>query len=433
MNTYKFSLHDYHAIKQADIVVGGITVLSGENGAGKSTISQWLYHYVNASNNFETDLNQKFIDWCHEDIQQQNRVLRSFFLLIKRVHRPMPYPFMSTDSDMKELAESYMETVRVFCARINSGLGGNRIPAGGLEWLRTTLAIPDEIDADGISDEILRRKSEACNAELAAIRRKQREYKLADLKDLIAECPNFKIQWPKSMQLTENGLPLISASTFRPPFDIARAIYIDTPMFLTFGEVSKNEHWERLINMMTEPLRPMPATARKSLARIKRIIGGSVVAITDDFTSDQNLRYMRNADKLDIPIEETATGIKSFAYLERLIENGYIDSNTLLMIDEPEAHLHPQWIVEFARVLVMLNKETGVRIMVASHNPDMVAAIQAIARKEELESSTRFYLGRRTSGTESPSYVYEDLGMDIEPIFESFNIAISRIRDYGGI
>ena len=59
MSIYRYTLSDYHAIKKADITIDGITVLAGENGCGKSTLSRWLYYLVNGAQQFE-DLN---IEW----------------------------------------------------------------------------------------------------------------------------------------------------------------------------------------------------------------------------------------------------------------------------------------------------------------------------------------------------------------------------------
>ena len=38
-------MSDYHAVRNADVVIDGITVLAGENGSGKSSLLRWL-HYV---------------------------------------------------------------------------------------------------------------------------------------------------------------------------------------------------------------------------------------------------------------------------------------------------------------------------------------------------------------------------------------------------
>ena len=45
MSKYLFKMSDYHAVRNADVVIDGITVLAGENGSGKSTLLRWL-HYV---------------------------------------------------------------------------------------------------------------------------------------------------------------------------------------------------------------------------------------------------------------------------------------------------------------------------------------------------------------------------------------------------
>ena len=84
---------------------------------------------------------------------------------------------------------------------------------------------------------------------------------------------------------------------------------------------------------------------RKITLRIRKLLGGDVRVEDNDF-DQKELHYVRQ-DGLNIRLEDTATGFKSFSYILRLLDNGYINSRTLLLIDEPEAHLHPQWIVEF--------------------------------------------------------------------------------------
>ena len=125
----------------------------------------------------------------------------------------------------------------------------------------------------------------------------------------------------------------------------------------------------------------------------------------------------------------SATGVKSFAILQLLYKNGFLGKNTLLIIDEPEVHLHPQWIVEYARIIVLLNKEIGVKFFIGSHNPDMIGAIKYIAEKEKVDDNLNFYIAEDKE--KKLKYTYRSLGTDIEDIFKSFNIAIDRINLYG--
>jgi hypothetical protein len=75
-----------------------------------------------------------------------------------------------------------------------------------------------------------------------------------------------------------------------------------------------------------------------------------------------------------------------------------------------------------------MNKTIGTKIFIASHNPDMVSALKFISEKQQTEGNLNFYLAEKNTDF---NYNYKSLGVDIEPIFESFNIAIDRINQYG--
>lgn len=151
--------------------------------------------------------------------------------------------------------------------------------------------------------------------------------------------------------------------------------------------------------------------------------------VSEDGIRSPQLAYKRNDGRI-FDLSECATGIKSFSILQLLLKNGFLQKDTLLIIDEPEAHLHPQWIVEYARMIVMLHKEIGVKFFIASHSTDMVSAIRYIAAKQEIQDSLNFYLAEDSE--DSPyRYTYRDLGLDIDPIFKSFNKSFDKIDEYG--
>lgn len=51
---FSISVRDVYAIKEAEIDLNGITVLSGENGCGKSTLSKLLYGFIKTLINFDS-------------------------------------------------------------------------------------------------------------------------------------------------------------------------------------------------------------------------------------------------------------------------------------------------------------------------------------------------------------------------------------------
>ena len=149
---------------------------------------------------------------------------------------------------------------------------------------------------------------------------------------------------------------------------------------------------------------------------------GEGIYSTDDFK-------FKRSDGEVFNLLDIATGIKSFLILQQLLKNGSISDKTLLIIDEPESNLHPQWIIEYARIIVLLNKQLGVKFFLATHNPDMVSAIRYISEKEGNLDNVIFYLALPSD--KEFSYKYHLLDKNIEPIFGSFNIAIDRINKYG--
>ena len=190
-------------------------------------------------------------------------------------------------------------------------------------------------------------------------------------------------------------------------------------------------YWNDLIYTL-KITKPNYSTSTNVETLFQNISGDNIVSgqvyFNDDIVS-QEFVYKRNDGQI-FNLEECATGIKAFGILQMLLRNGVLSKNTLLIIDEPEAHLHPQWIVEYARMIVLMHKLIGVKFFIASHNPDMVSAIRYIAEKEGILDSVSYYLANKTEGY---SYTYKFLVVDIDPIFESFNIALDRINQYGQI
>jgi predicted ATPase len=111
----------------------------------------------------------------------------------------------------------------------------------------------------------------------------------------------------------------------------------------------------------------------------------------------------------------TATGIKYFGLFQVLSQNNYLTENTILILDEPENHLHPKWQLKMAEVIVELVKN-GVKVLVNSHSPYMVEALKRYSEVEKIEEKTNFYLAEEgyikkinDSNSETLVAIYEKL------------------------
>ncbi len=108
-----------------------------------------------------------------------------------------------------------------------------------------------------------------------------------------------------------------------------------------------------------------------------------------EFKKDEMGRYYFDKKGQRIELVNTATGIKYFGIFQILSQNNYLNKDTVLVLDEPEVHLHPKWQLEMAKIIVELVKN-GVKIVVNSHSPYMIEALQRYGKKSKIDMD--FYL-----------------------------------------
>ena len=138
--------------------------------------------------------------------------------------------------------------------------------------------------------------------------------------------------------------------------------------------------------------------------------------INGKFKKDELGNYYFERDNKKISLLNTATGIKYFGIFQVLSQNNYLNKDEILILDEPEVHLHPKWQLEMAKIIVELVKN-GVKIVVNSHSPYMIEALKRYSDKENLQDKTNFYLAE-------DGYIHkieESNSLTLEKIFEKLS------------
>jgi hypothetical protein len=111
----------------------------------------------------------------------------------------------------------------------------------------------------------------------------------------------------------------------------------------------------------------------------------------------------------------TASGIKVLGILGILLENGFLNDKSLLVIDEPETHMHPLWKIHLAEILVELTK-AGITILLTSHSPYLVEALKLYSDKKLPPGKAAFYLSKKNDDRLTSSII--EVTQDISPIFK---------------
>lgn len=78
--------------------------------------------------------------------------------------------------------------------------------------------------------------------------------------------------------------------------------------------------------------------------------------------------------------------------LKTLLENGSLEQNGTIILDEPEIHLHPSWQLILAEVIVLLQKEFNMHILLNTHSPYFLRAIEVYSKKYGIDHETKYYL-----------------------------------------
>lgn len=156
-----------------------------------------------------------------------------------------------------------------------------------------------------------------------------------------------------------------------------------------------------------------------SLMDVSTIIGGKFV-----YERESHQIVFKEGNNRYTTIN-VASGIKCFGIIDMLESANFIGPNRLLIWDEPENHLHPEWQVVFAEKLVKLAKE-GVPVLVTTHSPYFLQSIRYHSGKEKMTNYVNYYMPE-VGGDQLSTVV--DVTDDLTGVFERLTEPLGAIMD----
>lgn len=395
-NFAELKINDFRAIKSADINLNGITVVAGINGCGKTTMSKMVYNIYKGVTEFD---GESYINFNMPNILKQvkDQLIFDYSLFIN--------DDLFCESNDGVFYSKLNEFYRYFIKDSNPK---------SLRILQETLESDSEnfLELFGsfcslYREAYLKFKGKVDNRDYSIMKWElNRNY----LKDTITDKIVFSEYGGNIVGPDVDRIPL--------PYAVRKVFYIESPYTIDKDlEYSlKNKKYNDDADVVT-------------IDQINDFLKGQSILNGSSSYDKMRDRFFYTSNDISIELSDAATGIRSFSTIQMLLKNGWLGPRTLLIIDEPEAHLHPQWIVEYAKLIVMLHKELGVKFFIASHNPDMVRALRYIAEKDGVLESLNFYLGDKENDTDL-QYTFKDCGNDIEPVFDSFNKSFAKFDEY---
>ena len=141
------------------------------------------------------------------------------------------------------------------------------------------------------------------------------------------------------------------------------------------------------------------------------------------------LRYRMKDSGQTLNVKNLSTGLKTFAILKALLINGTLTAGGTIILDEPEIHLHPEWQLVFAELIVLLHKEFGMHILLNTHSPYFLRSIQVYSAKYEISDMCKYYLSETMD--DGMAYI-QDVTNDIDKIYTKLYRPLQKLEDERG-
>lgn len=400
-------------ISQAQIEIKGITVIAGVNNTGKSTVGKVLFCLFNSFYNIDQQIEQerKFL--------VSGIIEKHFFRNMGRLVSTLNvHSFAKYIISMKE---AYVDNEELLTVDLRSLY---------IQSDKNYEKYLDDSSLSSLSDSILQILN-VSNEEIFVTvfqRRLQAEFNMQINNiyqpDLCSEIV-LKIKDTEfTVVIKENEIISITNN-----FSLnTEVIYMDDllaleePRHMTNAE-NHRDHLKSKLFIQHEGSIVQSAIdqiiAEKKLAtvisKINNICGGEVIRQPN--ASIFTLAYQESDAETALDIRNISTGIKAFVILKTLLQNGSLEDNGIIVLDEPEIHLHPEWQLVFAELIILLQKEFNMHVLLNTHSPYFLEAIDVFSHKYGIADKCKYYLAENAGRTA----IINDVSDNLEKIYDKLS------------
>ena len=403
----KFKCENIGMISSADIEINKISVIAGLNSTGKSTIGKAFYCMFNGFSDIEKSIERSLKDSLYQqvsaiwnlgwDLSESSAYTRNQIRkcveelcankknvsleLVKQIFsQNFPLELLKNISD-----ESYRKVYDVI-----------KIPDDALKMMiiqrMYNIEFQDQLqnaffpDKESFISLIIKNVDTRVNI---------RQNKILEIKNLI----NIKM---KAFYI-DNPFIIDSISPFLlPPFfeeKNYRQVLLDA--------IKPRPNRRELQSIVDEYL--TNEKIKNIESKLSSVSNGNLV-----LNDKKSVVYHLNDKNVDLSLSNVSAGLKTFVIIKALLKNGALKENGVLILDEPEIHLHPEWQKKFAEIIVLIQKTFNKHILISSHSPYFINALDVYERKYGINEECRFYL----TIPDGEANKVEDVSKNLEPIYK---------------
>ncbi|WP_288693621.1 AAA family ATPase [uncultured Brachyspira sp.] len=421
----KFLIKNLAKIKEADIEIDGITVICGNNNTGKTTVGKALFAVfestLNIYDRIRKEIASKIINVCqkrglyinyssvHDKIDDALR-----FDIYNLIDKMYSNDYNDIDLLINNFVKKYIrDNVDIIITN------GNYILPRKSSYLYIK-ELSDEIKKiittpiDSIKKEIISRYFNSIFNEQI---NNTDENNIASI-DLIIKGKTNKIIFDQNKCKNFNEEIIIGNNIY----------YIDNPFIIDKINNSSNGYTlieKKLLDSLTKDYSNNMLENIIDSVQNKEILD-KIEKLFDDAVNGK-INKMGSYYYLDkLRFENLSTGIKSFLIIRMILGNGVLKKKDLLVLDEPEIHLHPEWQLLYAETIVLLQKYLDLTITITTHSPYFLEAINGYSKQHKIHNKVNFYFAE---ADDNNNVTINNVNDNINLIFKKMADPLKKLRN----
>ena len=408
----KLSIRNVGKLKEADVEINGITVITGENDTGKSTVGKVLWSVFNGFYEIDEKVYnekvselEKIIDEIIKENVYKNLSTdyNSFFEIFNSTREKIAIEFLKGNKNYSE------DEIKIIINNYKKDLKIENI-SKFVQEINETLKISDKEIIKVIVSRVMNKEfhnqinavfsKEKMNIGEISLKIKDKEIDLKIENNEISDVQNYF---------------LINKET----------MYIDNPFILDSYDFEDENHQTHLATNVFSENENSVISEIKVKKKLNNIYQKLNSVLSGEIFENKNSKFVYRKNGEDIDLKNLSTGLKTFAIIKMLLQNGTLEENGTIILDEPEIHLHPEWQLKFAELIVLLQKEFGMHILLTTHSPYFLNAIEVFSERHKIDDKCKYYVAEN----EGNSSIIKDVTGNTREIYRKLARPIQDLEN----
>ena len=408
----KLSIRNVGKLKEADVEINGITVITGENDTGKSTVGKVLWSVFNSFFEIKKQIRTDKISSILEELRGVSSIqdIRN-----NLVHSSIVEYDLDLNDFLKQLEKKLevLNDVRGLDDESKDELKDT------LEKIKKRINLSDDEIMKKITQINFNKEFNSQINNLNFLEEGNIDLKIKN-KNINLIISNDRIQIKDFFSLYENVMLLDNPRIID---NLAENIILSANKIFSIIE---NLHNSKFISMLRND---KSSTATDNILNEEKLfkIEEKLNKIVDGkfLKKDFGVYFYRNKSGKEINVKNLSTGFKVFSIIKLLIQNNQLRENGTIILDEPEIHLHPEWQLKFAELIVLLQREFGMHILLTTHSPYFLNAIEVFSERHKIDDKCKYYVAEN----EGNSSIIKDVTGNTREIYRKLARPIQDLEN----